>query len=235
MSVIEYYDEAARSSSTFDPEKEYLAFKHGVGKQVDVTAAKVFFLNAKKAKDRLRTRPENQVALKFATWQVTVVNTHFFGNRDSVVGDSALTLHRLSGYLARSMLEKFYESGSAEREVMKLSIINPIAESHGIKWDSGPEIYFSFFPGTEMFLERFHFYPLAIGIYRVKHGMMDAQFLKKTLRQRYGNLTADQWMQTKAEDVKRAVTTMENLKWGRKNLGEAARQFLLKFGIDMPL
>nr|QYW05746.1 MAG: nucleoprotein [Peribunyaviridae sp.] len=84
-----------------------------------------------------------------------------------------------------------------------------------------------------MFLDKFNFYPLAIGIYRVKKGMMDAQFLKKTLRQRYDGQTADQWMQSKTEDVMRAVRVLESLPWGKSGLGEAARQFLNKFGINI--
>nr|ASG81434.1 nucleoprotein [Kaeng Khoi virus] len=233
MSEIVFYDEPLRIQSGFDPERQYMEFIRGVGNGISLPSIKIFFLNARKAKDKLSLRSDRKISLKFGTWSVEVVNNHFQGNRDSAIGDMDFTLHRLSGYLARHVLELYLAANPVNQANIRQTIINPIAESNGIHWDSGAEIYLSFFPGSEMFLEKFNFYPLAIGIYRVKRGMMDAQFLKKSLRQRYGQLTADQWMQTKTEDVMRAVTVLEGLAWGRSGLSEAAKQFLNKFGITI--
>ncbi|AIN37044.1 nucleoprotein [Nyando virus] len=231
MSELVFYDVEPTAQNGFDPDKQYVAFKASAGAGLNIVSARIFFLNARKAKDQLARRPEPKVGLKFGTWQVEVVNNHFQGNRDNPIGDSDLTMHRLSGYIARYILDQYLAGNSVAQAGIQLQIINPIAESNGIKWSAGAEVYLSFFPGTEMFLEKFNFYPLAIGIYRVKKGMMEAQFLKKSLRQRYGQMTADQWMQTKSDDVMRAVAVLEKLSWGRSGLSEAARQFLGRFGI----
>nr|QYW05748.1 MAG: nucleocapsid protein [Peribunyaviridae sp.] len=174
-----------------------------------------------------------KLTLKFSTWTVEVINNHYPGNRDTQIADSDLTLHRISGYFAKYVLISYLETNTLGKAEICATIVNPIAESHGIRWTAGAEVYLSFFPGTEMFLDKFNFYPLAIGIYRVKKGMMDAQFLKKTLRQRYDGQTADQWMQSKTEDVMKAVRVLESLPWGKSGLSEAARQFLNKFGINI--
>ncbi|AIN37052.1 nucleoprotein [Mojui dos Campos virus] len=233
MAELVFYDTASTGQSGYDPDRHYLAFKAGIGAGVGVMQARIFFLNAKKAKDQLSRKFDQKVNIKFGTWAVEVVNNHFPGNRDSTVGDMDLTLHRISGFLARHILETFLSADPAQQGVIKTQIINPIAESNGITWAAGAEVYLSFFPGTEMFLSTFSFYPLAIGIYRVKKGLMDAQFLKKALRQRYGGMTADQWMQSKTVEVMAAVNVLEKLKWGKSGLGEAARTFLSKFGIVM--
>nr|AIN37048.1 nucleoprotein [Nyando virus] len=231
MSEIAFYDVQSTAQNGFDPDQQYLAFKAAAGAGLNIVSARIFFLNARKAKDQLSRRPEPKINLKFGTWSVEVVNNHFQGNRDNVISDTDLTIHRLSGYIARFILDQYLAGNTVVQSGIQLQIVNPIAESNGIKWSAGAEIYLSFFPGTEMFLEKFNFYPLAIGIYRVKRGMMDAQYLKKALRQRYGNLTADQWMQSKSDDVLRAIAVLEKLQWGKSGLSEAARQFLGKFGI----
>ncbi|AQM74141.1 nucleoprotein [Wolkberg virus] len=233
MSDLVFYDEPSRVSNGFNPEEQYNRFFTSGNAVQSMATIRTFFLNAKKAKDRMASKPDKKLTLKFGSWAVEVINNHFPGNRDTQIMDTDLTLHRISGYLARYVLETYLGSNTIGKSEITATIVNPIAESHGIRWTAGAEVYLAFFPGTEMFLDRFNFYPLAIGIYRVKKGMMDAQFLKKSLRQRYDGMTADQWMQSKTGEVMQAIRVLETLPWGRSGLGDAARQFLTKFGITI--
>nr|ACE07176.1 N protein [Orthobunyavirus bwambaense] len=233
MSDLIFYDVDSVNANEFDPDTGYLDFKNNYPGALNTNTARTFFLNAAKAKNVLRNKPDKKVNPKFGNWEVEVVNNHFPGNRNNPIGKDDLTLHRISGYLARWILEEYKRDDESEKEIIESTVINPIAESNGIRWSDGAEIYLSFFPGTEMFLEPFKFYPLAIGIYRVKHKMMDAQFLKKALRQRYGKMTAEKWMSTKVKAIGEAVRNVEKLKWGKGGLSDAARNFLKKFDIAM--
>ncbi|ACE07178.1 N protein [Pongola virus - SAAr1] len=228
-----FYDVDSVNSNAFDPDAGYVAFSNNHPGALNITTARTFFLNAAKAKGVLRNKPDKKVKPKFGDWEVEIVNNHFPGNRNNTIGEDDLTLHRISGYLARWVLEEHSKDDESEKELIESTIVNPIAESNGIKWSDGAAIYLSFFPGTEMFLEPFKFFPLAIGIYRVKHKMMDAQFLKKALRQRYGKLTAEKWMATKVKSIGEAVRAVEKLKWGKGGISDAARTFLKKFDIAL--
>nr|AAC55340.1 nucleocapsid protein [Tahyna virus]UEE94595.1 nucleocapsid protein [Orthobunyavirus tahynaense]ADC53402.1 N protein [Tahyna virus]ADC53404.1 N protein [Tahyna virus]ADC53406.1 N protein [Tahyna virus] len=235
MSDLVFYDVASTGANGFDPDAGYVDFCIKHGEAINLHSVRIFFLNAAKAKAALARKPERKASPKFGEWQVEVVNNHFPGNRNNPIDNNDLTIHRLSGYLARWVLEQFKENeDAAQRELIKTTVINPIAESNGIRWDNGAEIYLAFFPGTEMFLETFNFYPLTIGIYRVKQGMMDPQYLKKALRQRYGSLTADKWMSQKTTAIAKSLKDVEQLKWGRGGLSDTARTFLQKFGIRLP-
>nr|QRX38879.1 nucleoprotein [Jamestown Canyon virus] len=235
MGDLVFYDVASTGANGFDPDAGFVAFMADHGESVSLSAVRIFFLNAAKAKAALARKPERKATPKFGEWQVEIVNNHFPGNRNNPIGNNDLTIHRLSGYLARWVLEHFTTSDDeSQRELIRSTIINPIAESNGIHWNNGPEIYLSFFPGTEMFLEIFKFYPLTVGIYRVKHGMMDPQYLKKALRQRYGTLTAEKWMAQKTVLIAKSLKDVEQLKWGRGGLSDAARTFLIKFGVKLP-
>ncbi|APA28995.1 nucleocapsid [Melao virus] len=235
MGDLIFYDVASTGANGFDPDAGYLAFTIAHGEAINLSAVRIFFLNAAKAKAALSRKPERKATPKFGDWQVEIVNNHFPGNRNNPIGNNDLTIHRLSGYLARWVLDLFKENeDESQKELIQSTIINPIAESNGIHWANGVEIYLSFFPGTEMFLEAFRFYPLTIGIYRVKHGLMDPQYLKKALRQRYGTLTADKWMAQKTTMIAKSLKDVEQLKWGKGGLSDAARTFLQKFGVRLP-
>nr|ADG01817.1 nucleocapsid protein [La Crosse virus] len=235
MSDLVFYDVASTGANGFDPDAGYMDFCVKNAESLNLAAVRIFFLNAAKAKAALSRKPERKANPKFGEWQVEVVNNHFPGNRNNPIGNNDLTIHRLSGYLARWVLDQYNENDDeSQRELIRTTIINPIAESNGVRWDSGPEIYLSFFPGTEMFLETFKFYPLTIGIHRVKQGMMDPQYLKKALRQRYGTLTADKWMSQKVAAIAKSLKDVEQLKWGKGGLSDTAKTFLQKFGIRLP-
>nr|ALD52508.1 nucleoprotein [Keystone virus] len=235
MGDLVFYDVASTGANGFDPDAGYVAFMANHGESISLSTVRIFFLNAAKAKAALTRKSERKATPKFGEWQVEIVNNHFPGNRNNPIGNNDLTLHRISGYLARWVLEHFGEGeDESQKELIKSTVINPIAESNGIRWGNGVEIYLSFFPGTEMFLELFKFYPLTIGIYRVKHGMMDAQYLKKALRQRYGTLTADKWMAQKTSMITKSLKDVEQLKWGKGGLSDTARAFLAKFGVRLP-
>ncbi|AEZ35285.1 nucleocapsid protein [Cachoeira Porteira virus] len=233
MSEIAFEDVGQITSSTFNPDVQYTNFKrkHTTGLTYD--NIRVFYINGKLAKEKLSKRSEETITLDFAGWKVLVYNTHFSNNRGMAIPDEALTLHRLSGYLARYVLERYLSVQEAERLLITTKIINPIAASHGITWNDGPEVYLSFFPGAEMFLEAFKFYPLAIGIYKVQKKLMEAKYLEKTMRQKYAGLDAALWTQQKYAEVTNAVAVVSGLGWKKSNVSAAARDFLSKFGIQL--
>ncbi|AEZ35269.1 nucleocapsid protein [Taiassui virus] len=233
MSEIAFDDIGQIAASTFNPDNQYIGFKKVFTVGLTYDQIRIFFLNGKKAKETLSKRSEETVTLNFGGWRIPIVNTHFPGNRNIDLADDALTLHRVSGYLARYLLEKVLSAQEPEKVIIKTRIINPIAASNGITWDDGYEVYLSFFPGSEMFLEAFKFYPLAIGIYKVQKGMMDVKFLEKTMRQKYAGLDATVWTQQKYTDVINALLVVNGLGWKKSNVSAAAKDFLSKFGIQI--
>ncbi|AEZ35263.1 nucleocapsid protein [Macaua virus] len=233
MSELVFDDPGQLVTSSFNPEVQYQNFKKEYISGMTYEHARVFFLSGKKAKEALTKRSEETVLSNFSGWRIPIANTHYPGNRNMALPDDALTLHRVSGFLARYLLEKVLSAPEAEKLIIKTKIINPIAASNGITWEDGPEIYLSFFPGAEMFLESFKFYPLAIGIYKVQKKMMDPKFLEKTMRQKYAGMDATTWTQTKTNEVINAVVVVSNLGWKKTNVSTAAREFLLKFGIQL--
>ncbi|AKC42503.1 nucleoprotein [Guaroa virus] len=233
MAEIEFFDVAQNATSTFNPELQYATFKRTNTTGLNYDNIRIFYLNGKRSKDTLSKRSEQSVVLNFGGWRVPVVNTHFPGNRNSPVLDDSFTLHRVSGYLARYLLERYLTVSAPEQAIIRSKIINPIAASNGITWEDGPEVYLSFFPGTEMFLETFKFYPLAIGIYKVQKKMMEAKYLEKTMRQKYAGLDASQWTQQKYNEINAALSVVSSLGWKKANVSSAAREFLARFGISL--
>ncbi|AEZ35257.1 nucleocapsid protein [Anhembi virus] len=233
MSEIVFEDAGQITSSTFNPDVQYIAFKRNHTNGLTYDQIRIFFLNGKKAKETLAKRSEESVQLNFGGWRVLVMNTHFPGNRNMLIPDEAMTLHRLSGYLARYLLEKMLAVQEQERLVITNKIVNPIAASNGITWLDGPEVYLSFFPGSEMFLEAFKFYPLAIGIYKVQKKMMESKYLEKAMRQKFAGMDAALWTQQKYSEVTNALAVVSNLGWKKSNVSAAARDFLAKFGIQL--
>ncbi|AMR73393.1 nucleocapsid protein [Kowanyama virus] len=219
------------STSGFDPNQGYIDFLSQHGDNINLNTIRTFFLNAPKAKASLKNRPERQMRIRFGDWSVIIQNNHFPANRNNILSDNDLTLYRISGYFARHVIGEYKGSNRDSRELIEQTIINPIAESNGIAWSCGAEIYLSFYPGSEMFLKDFKFYPLAIGLYRAKNKDMPAQFLKKTLRQRYGEKTSDVWMVQNKKEIHDAVKRVSQLPWGKSGLSKVAKEFLAEFGI----
>ncbi|QLA47099.1 N [Mirim-like virus] len=217
-------------TNSFVPDDGYAYFLNEYSAQINFDSIRIFYLRAKDAKLKLRTTRAKMAALKFGTMKLMIVNNHHPDNEATELQPHDLTLHRVSGYLARYLKEKMTTNTAARIEIHN-KIVNPIAESVGITWTTGDDIYLSFFPGSEMFLEVFRMLPLAIGIFRVQQNQMKPEFLKKHLRQQYGDIPSSQWMISMKEDVKAAVTLVSKLPWGKAGLSAAARSFLGEFGI----
>ncbi|AKO90189.1 nucleocapsid protein [Orthobunyavirus guajaraense] len=221
----------AEGRNPFVPDLAYAKFVRDHGAVLTPDNVRIFFLRAYDAKQKLKTTTARTANLKFGTATFTVKNNHNERNANIEVEAEDLTLHRISGFLAKYTKESMVDENAAD--MIREKIVNPIAESLGISWDNGDDVYLSFFPGTEMFLDTFKMLPLAIGIYRVQQKQMKAEFLKKHLRQQYGGLPASQWMSIRKADVKNAVTLISSLPWGKAGLSAAARSFLADFGITL--
>ncbi|QLA47073.1 N [Cananeia virus] len=231
--LLEFEEEDfSAGRNAFVPDDAYAVFVNENSAQLTVDNIRIFFLRAYDAKQKLKKTEARAATLKFGTMKLVIMNNHNPAYTSSRLQPTDLTLHRVSGYLARFLKECITGNVAARIEIHK-KIINPIAESVGITWENGDDVYLSFFPGAEMFLEKFKLLPLAIGIYRVQQKHMDADFLKKHLRQQYGDIPASQWMLTMKEDVKSALTLISKLPWGKAGMSAAARAFLADFGIRM--
>ncbi|AVX48948.1 N protein [Apeu virus] len=224
-------EERGQNSSTFDPKQAYKSFVDEHREELTLENIRVFFLRANEAKQKLRKSSAKLANLKFGTWKVTVVNNHYPANTANTVADGELTLHRISGFLAKFVLDLYADT--EHRPEIEEKIINPIAESKGVTWAQSAKIYLAFFPGTEMFLHEFEMLPLAIYIYRAQKGEIDVSLLKKPLRQQYKNDTPDKWMKEKKVMIQSAVSRISKLPWGTSGLSSQAKEFLKEFGITM--
>ncbi|AXP31989.1 nucleocapsid [Abras virus] len=234
LPLLEFEDTKREGNfSEFKPGDAYRVFNDKHGEFLDFATINKFFVSAKAAKLKLRTTEAPRVALRFRDWRVEVVNNHNPRLGKVEVLPTDLTLHRISGFLARRLLD-IADGGDQARIIdMQERIVNPIALSKGITWADGATIYLSFFPGTEMFLDSFKFYPLAIGIYRVQQGDMEPEYLKKVMRQQYGAMRPGEWATLKKETIKTAVALVSNLKWGSRGFSPAAQELLKEFGIKV--
>nr|ANJ16577.1 nucleocapsid protein [Schmallenberg virus] len=227
-----FEDVPQRNAATFNPEVGYVAFIGKYGQQLNFGVARVFFLNQKKAKMVLHKTAQPSVDLTFGGVKFTVVNNHFPQYVSNPVPDNAITLHRMSGYLARWIAD------TCKANVLKLAeasaqIVMPLAEVKGCAWADGYTMYLGFAPGAEMFLDAFDFYPLVIEMHRVLKDNMDVNFMKKVLRQRYGTMTAEEWMTQKITEIKAAFNSVGQLAWAKSGFSPAARTFLQQFGINI--
>ncbi|AXY55024.1 nucleoprotein [Ananindeua virus] len=222
----------AQGRNSFIPTEAYAVFLNEYAANLTMENIRIFYLRAYDAKQKLKTTDVRSATLKFGTVKFLVKNNHHDRNANMEIDPHDLTLHRISGFMARYLKHLIDTDRLASAEIQKY-IINPIAEALGITWDHGELIYLSFFPGTEMFLEEFKMLPLAIGIYRVQQKQMKAEFLKKHLRQQYGDMPASQWMALKKTEVQNALATVSKLPWTRAGLSAAARTFLAEFGITL--
>nr|CAM97977.1 nucleocapsid protein [Bozo virus] len=233
MIELEFNDVAANTSSTFDPEAAYANFKrvHTTGLTYD--HIRIFYIKGSEIKTSLAKRSEWEVTLNLGGWKITVYNTNFPGNRNNPSPDDGLTLHFFCGFLAKSLLEKMLKVSAPEKLIIKSKITSPLAEKNGITWNDGEEVYLSFFPGSEMFLGTFHFYPLPIGIYQGLRRDLEPKYFGKTLRLMYMGLEASSWTVSKLTEGQSALTVVSGLGWKKTNVSAAARDFLAKFGINM--
>ncbi|WMC17279.1 nucleoprotein [Parker's Farm virus] len=227
----QFNDAPRRTSSTFDPEAQYARFKTDFGRILTYDIARVFFTKQKAAKAALRGSTKQKVDISFGGMRVTVYNNHNPQNERIDVPDTAYTLHRLSGFIAKWLMEK--AADQLQLEAIMETVVVPLAELKGCKWENGAALYLSFCPGTEMFLETFQFFPLAIEIQRVLKDQTNPVFMRKALRQKYGAKTAEEWMESEIDAVKRALETVQQLPWARAGFSAAARTFLSKFNITV--
>ncbi|AKB96257.1 N [Gumbo Limbo virus] len=224
-------EERGQSTSTFDPKQAYANFIDDHREELTLENIRVFLLRANEAKQKLRKSSAKVANLKFGTWKVLVVNNHYPANSSNTVADGELTLHRISGFIAKYLLELYADPEN--RPGIEELIVNPIAESRGVSWSSSAKVYLSFLPGTEMFLHEFEMLPLAIYIYRAQKGEIDASLLKKPLRQQYKNDSPDKWMKERKVMIQGAVARISKLAWGSAGLSAQAKEFLKEFGISM--
>lgn len=225
-----FEDSETVSSSTYNPIREYDTFVAGHREHLTINNCKIFFIRAAKAKAELKKKNQEKVKIAFGTLVVEVVNNHRPGGAQSVVQDSDLTLHRLSGYLARYMLLAA-KTNAAAREAAVMTLINPISAKMGISWSAGLEIYLSTLPGTEMFLDDFKLFPLAFILIRIKRGEIPEALAKKALRQRYDGKEASTWMVEDIESVKLAMKKVESIKPTFTGLTATIAKFLEEIGI----
>nr|APC23086.1 nucleocapsid [Gan Gan virus] len=229
------FDDDSTTVSTFDPNAGYKYFMSGTV-ELNLPSVNAFFKNAAKVKQQMRLKSKKKITMQFKDMIVEITNNNYPGYQNNQLANNDLTVHRLSGYLAKYVIEEYSEAqqaGNRKQADIWKGVINPIALSHGVTWEHGHLIYMSFAPGAEMFMDTFSFYPLAIGIFRAKQDPEQAQYLKKALRQRYNGQKAEVWMQKNQKDVQQAVEEVTKLPWTKSSMSEAARQFLSKFGIKI--
>ncbi|AZM68670.1 nucleocapsid protein [Triniti virus] len=202
--------------------------------EVDINVVRVFFLHAGKMKEKMKVCNKQIIKAKFEKLEIEIVNTHnpMFRGRD--LGPEELTLHRLSGFLAVAALKMYKERSKAEKIRFKEQVIMPLAESAGVSWEKATcaEMYLGFAPGTEFFLKEFGFYPLVIGIVRVKKGLMDPEYLTKTLRQRYDKELPVDWMTSKKSEITKKVTDMEKFAMRKISTKPHIEEFLKSLGLS---
>ncbi|AHY22354.1 nucleocapsid protein [Utive virus] len=232
MAEFVFNDVPQRSTSTFDPEVAYATFEAAFRQTLNVNVVRVFFLNQKNAKNVLRKTSRPNVDLTFGGATFPIVNNHFPQFQSNPVPDNGLTLHRLSGYLARWSMDQMRTNPIRQAE-FRAAVVVPLAEIKGCTWNDGDAMYLAFAAGAEMFLNTFTFFPLVIEMHRVLKDGMDVNFMRKVLRQRYGTKTAEQWMKDEIIPIKAAFEAVGMLSWARTGFSPAARDFLRQFGINV--
>ncbi|QLA46943.1 N [Lednice virus] len=230
--VLAFSDSDDVSRSSYNPAEEYDSFVDTYKEHLTVDNIRIFFLKAAEAKAQMAKVNNEVVEVHFGTLVLPLVNNHRVGRAQREVADSDLTLHRVSGYLARFVLDMYKRlRKSSEREAITSRIINPISAKMGFQWNVGPEIYLSTLPGTEMFLDAFKMHPLAFILLRVKKGEIKIEMAKKAMRQRYGDKEASVWLEEDIDTVRAAIKTVEKLKPSMTGLAASMTKFLQELGI----
>ncbi|QRW41715.1 MAG: nucleoprotein [Udune virus] len=139
-----------------------------------------------------------------------VVNTFRYPMRPLVTSD--MTLKRLSGYSAVMCFESI--KNATPLEIKNLGIINPIAESIGIKCEEFPLLYCAAANGAEMFPE-FGMYSFFLQLYR--HQKLKTQDTERTvlkmMRMKYNGLPLNEYLEGQSKDVKKAWDAVTSLPW----------------------
>ncbi|QLA47059.1 N [Ketapang virus] len=220
-----------RVASTFNPPKQYMAFKDRYKEQLLPDNIRSFFLHAREAKLKMANINKETVRLTFGTLSVELVNNYRPLVAKRVVADHELTLYRLTGYVARFLLEQIaMNPGWADPKVL-IKIINPISAKLGLTWDVGADLYLSTLPGTEMFIGDFNYYPLAFIILRIRRGEIPKEMATKALRQKIGDRMSAQWMVEDVKQIESAVAKVESLKPVFTGITATMNNFLQHFGI----
>ncbi|AKO90195.1 nucleocapsid protein [Orthobunyavirus teteense] len=215
----------------FNPMTAYKRFMEVHGKELNLPNIKVFFLKARQAKEIMRSKAKSEMTFTFGSLTLTFKNTHHPSNRHLAVEQDDLTINRVTGFMAHAIL--LTHRDPKHKDAVEKTIINPIAESKGVTWKEGANVYLSFFPGTEMFMLEFKFFPLAVGLARCHKEKMDTEYLKKPMRQMLTDGTKAQvWLGAKIEEIRKAYKVCMNLKFVKAGFSEAAREFLKEFGLD---
>ncbi|QLA46876.1 N [Weldona virus] len=225
------FSSSTRDGSVFDPRAGYENFIHHHGESVALLDnINAFLLNAKRAKDKLSSKSRKEATLKFGSWEVTVVNNHHKANAQNPVEPDDLTIGRISGYIARFLLSA--HKNPKHKEEIERTIINPLAESKGITWKT-PLLYMAMIPGSEMFMDEFKFYPLAIAMARYHKENMSVEYLKKPMRQMLSDGTkSTQWLVSAKDNIKKAFDNIMAQNWTKSGFSQVATQFLKEFNIN---
>ncbi|WAD86871.1 nucleocapsid [Botambi virus] len=229
---IAFDDAETVSASTYNPAEQQALFVGQNKKDLTVNNVKIFFIRAAKAKAEMAKKNIPKVRIAFGTLIVDLVNNHRPFAAQSVVQDDDLTLHRLSGYLAKWILDA-YKGNAAVRETIITLIVNPISAKMGLNWTHGAELYLSTLPGTEMFLDDFKLYPLAFILIRIKRGEIPETMAKKALRQRYEGKLSAVWMTEEVATVKATMAKVEQIKPVYAGLAATMTRFLQEVGIKI--
>ncbi|AKO90201.1 nucleocapsid protein [Matruh virus] len=213
----------------FNPTEAYKKFINDHQGQLTLENINVFFLKAKEAKEMMKAKAKSTMTFSFGKLTITFKNTLHPANRHSVKAEQDdLTINRVSGFLALVIL--LTHRDEKQKAKVEAIIKNPIAESKGVGWKDGPNVYLSFFPGTEMFMLEFKFYPLAVGLVRCHKEKMDTEYLKKPMRQMLTDGTrAQDWLANRIGEIRSAYKVCSSLKFSKSGFSEAAREFLKEF------
>ncbi|QLA46993.1 N [Bakau virus] len=220
-----------RVASTFNPAKQYMAFKDRYKDQLLPDNIRSFFLHAREAKLKMANINKETVRLTFGSLTVELVNNYRPIAPKRVVADFELTLYRLTGYVARFLLEQIAVNASWADPKVLVKIINPISAKLGLTWEVGADLYLSTLPGTEMFIGEFNYYPLAFIILRIRRGEIPKEMATKALRQKIGDRLSGQWMVEDVKLIEAAVSKVENLKPVFTGITATMNNFLQHFGI----
>ncbi|ACN43214.1 nucleocapsid protein [Anopheles B virus] len=224
------------TQSDFIPDVGYTAFCLGKTAHLSLENIKIFFLNAGKLKQQMKTCSKTKIKAKFGTLEIELVNTLNRSLGQVSLQPNDVTLHRASAYLARKALELYREGQADFQAAMRDQFVMPLAEVAGVQFkpEVPPELYIGFAPGAEFFMKLFKCYPLAIAVVRVKKGQMQPEFLAKSLRQRYAGAPPAEWMSTNAAAIKAATAMVEKYPMMKVASRPHIEKLLSELGLSAP-
>nr|WPF72396.1 nucleocapsid [Orthobunyavirus brazoriaense] len=229
-------DQPGDPQFVFDPRQAYQVFisTYGQGLQ-DLSAVRIFLSKARQCKLKMREKRIPQINTRFGALVLPLVNCHHPDFRQNRIPGTALTLRRVSGFIAMYIMFQ-YEVSPANRAIIERTIVNPIARAKNLDWDIGYKLYLSFLPGAEFYLLELDFFPLCIAMYRVKDGKLDEDFLDRIMAQQVEGMNQDLWTVKYEGLIEKSEKIVNNLQWKDKPAGritQAGLEFLRKRGIAM--